>query len=160
MDWRVIGSSLLLVWIFYMLMVPTRSMIEKRKKLSISNNKRVSSSIKQNLVFQHLIVTGVNIRRHTTFTTLTNTNNQYYVSFNMVSTGQHSETIYVLVSSNGIITQFPTEILAQKSYVEGDYGIIAITMEPGVIHQRSIVPDGIDKANSFTIELSLMVLSK
>lgn len=160
MDWLVIVSTFLVISILYMLANPVRTTKVRQKIPATGNDHSVTNGQVCSGTYSLVAITGVYLRRNNTVIALTSIQNQTNLDFIGIRKGDASETVYVLVAKDGVITQFSTVVQAQRAYVKGDYGIVAVTMSSGAIHQRSIVPDTIDSENSYNVEFSLAVASK
>lgn len=159
-DWRVYGSIIAMALILLMILVPTEATKTKRAEATLRRKRQLDCVGATPMTYAKLGINGVTARRGDTATIVTNTSNKLELVFDGISSGHYSETIFVCLSGEGVVTQYSTEALAQAAYKKGDYGIVAITMSPGTISQRSIVPEIIHESNAFSLEFSFRVIGK
>lgn len=159
LDWRVWASLALIGLILYWAFVPPKA---KRKELFEQmkrKQKRAERIETRPKTYTQLMITGLTARRGDSVIMLTSGGTNT-LTFDGIAQGHYSETVYVVVSGEGEIKQHTTETLAQNDYKKGDYGILAVTMSPGTITQRNIVPEIIHSSNAFQLEFSARVNPK
>lgn len=160
MDWRVLASLALIALILYWSFVPTKA---KRKELfeQMQRKQRQAKYIEPSLrTYTQLMITGMTARRGDTSILLTNLSGMPTVNFDGIAQGVYSETVYIRLTGDGEVQQYPTETLVQNAYTKGDYGLVALTMSPGNITQRNIVPEIIHPSNAFNLEFIFRVNPK
>ncbi len=160
LDWRVWASLALVLIILYMLIIPNkakRAEYFEQQKRQKRHADRVQARPKTYPLIQ---VTSLTARRGDTVTVVTMDGQNNLIAFGGIAEGHYSETVFLVVTGEGEIKQFPNEVLAQNAYQKGDYGILAVTMAPGIIGQRSIVPEVIHPDNAYTMEFSARVSAK
>jgi len=160
MNWQAYGSLVVLFLILYMVFVPNAAMREKRAQAAKLKKRREANGIAQPRTFSSIQVTGITARRDQSTIALTTMGADDIIEFEGISKGNYSETVYVVVDGQGNLKKHHTEVLAQGSYRKGDWGILAVTMSPGNVTQRSIVPQVIHESNAFKLELSIVVNPK
>jgi len=156
-DWRVLGSIALTLVIVYFAFVPFKG---KRTEFfrQQKRNKRLEDHNKARpKTYTALTVLGITARRGDSVTLIIADFSKVILTFNGIAQGNYSETIYLVVTGDGGVKQHTNEVLARSDYTKGDYGIVAVTMAPGAITQRSIVPDTVHKDNAFDLEFSVRV---
>lgn len=160
LDWQAWGSIALVLLILYYSFVPPKGkrieyfeQIKRQKRLDERNQARPKT-------YTALALTGITARRGDSTTLVINDFSKVSVNFNGIAQGHYSETVYIVVTGDGEVKQHSTESLAQSDYKKGDYGILALTMAPGAITQRNIVPEIIHKDNAFDLEFSVRVSAK
>lgn len=161
LDWRVVASIVVILFIVWMIVVPSEAQRTRRKERQEQLKRKKARGATTPLTYPKLSITGITARRAVTTTLITNVSGSTQLNFNGIASGNYSETIYVRLSGEGELTQFNTETAAQAAYVRGDYGILAVTMSPGVVTQRNVVPTNLPiGVEPFNIEFSVMVIAK
>lgn len=79
------------------------------------------------------------------------------VVFDKIIDGDYSQTVYTRLDHNGKLHQYPTRAMAEESFVNGDFGILAITMTEGRIQFGNILPERMKPETQVMLELSFMV---
>lgn len=160
LEWRVWASLGLVLIILYFAFVPSKGkrteyfeQLKRQKRRDERNQARPKT-------YASLAVTGITARRGDSATLVINDFSKVIIAFNGIAQGHYSETVYIVVTGDGEVKQHSTESLAQSDYKKGDYGILALTMAPGAITQRSIVPEIVHKDNAFALEFSVRVSAK
>lgn len=160
-DWRVVASIVLILVILWMFAVPSETQRKRRKELQEQLKRKRARTGPGPLTYPKLIITGITARRGDTTTLITNMTGKTTLDFNGIASGNYSETIYVRLSGDGAVTQFNAEASARSTYERGDYGLLAITMSPGVVTQRNIIPENLPfGVEPFQLEFSVMVNAK
>ncbi|ABY63206.1 hypothetical protein ST201phi2-1p381 [Pseudomonas phage 201phi2-1] len=160
MDWRVYASLGLVFLILYMLVVPPKAAREKLVVQAKRKKRNAENGIVEPKTYTSIKITGITARRGDSTVYLTALGGNDTITFEGIAKGNYSETAYVLIDGQGQMKQHPTEVLVQNEYRKGDWGILAVTMSPGNVTQRSIVPGVIHESNAFKIELSMHVNPK
>ena len=149
-----IGSILLILYIVYSLVVPTKAM---RAKLREETKPRVKPEVKSNyIVYDQVGIYSATYERGLISGYITNLK-PTVLQFGDIAKGDYSQTLYVTVDVNGGIKVNDLETDAQKNFNLGDYGITAITMSHGRIHCQAITPNGTDPKNVVSIRFNLVI---
>lgn len=160
LEWRVWASLGLLLVILYFAFVPTKGKRVEFFEQAKRQKRRDERDKARPKTYTSLAVTGITARRGDSTTLVINDFSKVIVEFPGIAQGHYSETIYIVVTGDGAVKRHNTESLAQADYNKGDYGIMALTMSPGTITQRNIVPLVIHKDNAFDLEFSVRVSAK
>lgn len=159
-EWKALASIVLILVILYYAFVPSKGkrveyfeQLKRQKRRDERNQARPKT-------YTSLSVLGITARRGDSTTLVINDFSKVAVDFTGIAQGHYSETVYIVVTGDGEVKQHSTESLAQSDYKKGDYGILALTMAPGAITQRNIVPEIIHKDNAFDLEFSVQVSAK
>lgn len=159
MEWQAYGSLVAIIFIGFMLIVPSRRARKQFKYNQSVRSRKVEFKAKQSPVSLAPVigVNGITAMRGDSTHHLTGIK-PIVIFFPGIEKGFFSETVYVVVDINGNITQHSTEDQAQNTYKKGDYGISAITMSKGLIQTRDIKPNTVHADNAFKLIIN-MVLS-
>lgn len=161
-NWEAVGSVVMILVIAYMLLVPTKAerlrrleakKIKDRKAIIAARDKGNSK------IYDTLVVVTASAERGTSTTYMT-LNGNNLITFDGITKGFFSETVYVVLTGDAEIQQYHTEAQAQSQFQLGDYGIVAVTVSKGTVQVRQIHPEKLDESLSYTLGLSLTPITR
>lgn len=79
------------------------------------------------------------------------------IIFDKLIDGDYSQTVYTRLDFQGRLHQYSTQAQAEESFVNGDFGILAITMTEGRIQFGNILPARMKPETQVLLEVSFMV---
>lgn len=157
-EYKPLLCGLLAAFILFMFFVPNRRIREERRavwEIEKRRNPRGNSRTASEVIGIH----GIMAHRGESTTFLTDIEAQL-VHFIGITKGYFSDTVFLVVTGDGKITQFDNEVLAQNAFKKGDYGITAMTMSDGKLTTRDIVPDVIHEDNAYRLQYSFILQTK
>lgn len=79
------------------------------------------------------------------------------IVFDKIIDGDYSQTVYTRLDFHGKLHQYSSRALAEESFVNGDFGIMAVTMTEGRIQFGNILPARMKPETQVLLEASFMV---
>lgn len=156
-DWGVVLGLGVIAYIIYALTVPTKGHIKRLQEERDQQQQRDARKVQRN-VSRAIAIASVAYDRGPIHGFVTSVK-PASVIFEGIAKGDYSETRFLHVSADGIITHYLTEDEAQAKYTVGDFGLSAVTMTEGLIQFRNIVPKAIDPKNAYNLKFTFSLIS-
>jgi hypothetical protein len=145
---------LLLAYIVWCCIVPPK-WYRDRKAAHAEKQSKKPPKFKR-AVFRGIVVDGIKYHRGPIYGYIVGFKPTPIV-FDKLIDGDYSQTVYTRLDFNGTLHQYPTQAQAEGSFVNGDFGILAITMTEGRIQFGNILPARMKPETQVLLEVSFMV---